>query len=233
MKIHFNVTSALNSPFGVFSLSERMQQTQETFNSIRYFYPDASITIIETGRMSLTSDQKEFIKNNNVELFELNEDPFVIEVYNKYILLSNHGVVKNLLVTYATNKYLSNANFDVDTNFVAIMSGRYRLSKEFVPDMMHNKISLPHPVVEINKDACWTAGMDKQYLCYFYAWDIALTQTIADLHCKMHNEIKQELMNGKNFDIEHLMYKFTLKDLIYHTDQFKIEGFVASSGANL
>jgi len=230
LTIHFIVPSALNTTAGVFSNSERELQTQETFNSIKHFNPNSNITILETSKQPLTINQKEFISKNSVNLFDLTKDPYVVHVYNKYMLPDFIGVIKNLLETYAVSMYLSTATFEENTTFIAKIGGRYKLSKKFIFDAIPNKISLPYPTIETNKEAIWAAGMDYQYPGYFYAWDISLKQQVLDLYNKMHNEMVHELKFSRSPDLEHLMYKFCLKDLIHHSDNFKVEGCIASNG---
>ena len=231
MKIRFIVTSALNTNLGVFSIGERELQTQQTFDSIRHLFPDSNITLLETSRQPLSANQKEFVRDNGVELFDLTEDPYVVDVYDRHLLPDYAATIKNLLVTYATSKCLSTASFDEE--FIAMMSGRYKLSRDFMPDMLPGRISLPHPVIETNRGASWTSGMEHQYLCYFYAWDVSLTRSVKELHDRMHAEMVEERKIDNNPDIEHLMYKFRSTELIHHTDKFKIEGAVASSGSRI
>lgn len=114
----FLITSTINSSIGVFSVEERLKQTEETIASIRKYVPDSKIIFIDNSNVSLS--------------YDLDIDYKVPFTPNMFTIWANDIGSKGIGEAYMlseTFKFMR-ANVIRPTRLFK-MSGRYKLAKGF------------------------------------------------------------------------------------------------------
>ena len=129
LKFGFIITSAINTKFGVFSSSERMQQTLHTIASIKSHCPNAKIFLLEMAGESLSEEQQKLLQSY-VEIIDFTESGSVQEIYQS----PNWDLVKNATEMLCFRHGLASlAKHDLTNNIDRFfkVSGRYLLNGNF------------------------------------------------------------------------------------------------------
>ena len=129
MKKLFILSSAINSKFGKFSPAERLQQTLDSIDSVRQYFPDAKICVVEMTGVSPTTQQIQAIQAKVNYFFDYTKEQAVIDIYNS---TDNWDIVKNTTeVMSFTNALTALKEQGIIDEFDRIykMSGRYLLTE--------------------------------------------------------------------------------------------------------
>ena len=129
----FIVTSAINSKFGVFTPTQRLQQTMETITSIKTKIPDALIIVMECCGDPIKPAQEDILRANCDVFVDYSHDEEVQALYDN----DNWDVVKNGTEIMCFGRALAVlAHEGVFKNIDRIhkMSGRYILNDMFDPE---------------------------------------------------------------------------------------------------
>jgi len=224
----FLITSAINTKFGVFDASTRLNQTLETISSIRVFVPDAKLVILEMGAISLNSEQSQVIKNH-VDLLEFHNDNYVQTVYQDH----RWSIVKNLTEMKCFQLALIQLKKTLifeDINRLYKISGRYVLNQNFNP-ILHassNKIC-----VSGKRPSCFQpdfTGVPFSYMSRLWSWPSQLTPIIQDAYFKGLAYANQQIDKGLYCDIEHMLYKFLPEEFVIILEPIGVEGKLGPNG---
>jgi len=224
----FVITSAINTPHGVFSADERLQQTLKTIQSINE-KTDAEIIIIDGSKDVITQDQVSALDDYaTIMSFSHHQD------FQNIQKSPNHDVVKNALemlmlgAFWAGNKETLSRKYDR----VFKLSGRYVLSDMFdeVEHMKHkNKIVIGKRrfsqfPMEI------TGGVNKQYMSRLYSVDSSLAEYMAETFGSMIQHFFDRLSNKGYLDTEHLLYHHLDPKKVVELPIIGVEGQLAPNG---
>lgn len=232
MKIGYLVTSAINTRFGVYDTDARLQQTLETFASIKARDADAHITLIEMAAVPLSDEQKEVLNEHIDVLIDFTND----EVVRRISLSDNWDIVKNatemICFRYAVKMIQDSTElYDGIDRFVKV-SGRYKLNTDYDPAIFasatdkiffakRRQSQFPPEV---------TGGVGEQFMsrCWsFPASEIAyIDLTFKDMLTHMEHKLS---MNGY-IDIEHLLLYHINSAKVIELDKMGVEGNIGPNG---
>ena len=231
MKHVFLVTSAVNSKFGVYPPTQRLQQTVATLTSIRERVADAKIIVIESSADPLTAEQEAQLEAASDILVDFTNDADV-----KAIALSdNWDIVKNttesMCFLKTLNMCLKDGDFD-GYDRIHKVSGRYVLNGDFNLSLYEQ---YPENIITTEKYASQfppvvTGGITAQYMSRLWSWPANLTGLVAGMYSDGIKYIAERLSNGGYCDLEHVLYKFLPQALIKEVSPIGIHGGIAPSG---
>lgn len=226
----FIVTSALNSKFGIFTPSERLQQTLATVSCIRNKVPDSKIIIMECTGTPLNAAQTDALETVSDILFDFSNDPDVQSIYQS----DNWDVVKNTTEIMCFARVLQQCLQDNDfseVDRIHKMSGRYLLNDEFSLDLyeqFRDRIIIG-PKFK-SQFAFELTGIELQYMARLWSWPSKLTPVIIQVYIDSLNYIGNRVANGGYADIEHVLYKFLPAEYILEVNKLGVEGKIAPNG---
>lgn len=232
MKQLFILSSAINSKFGKFSPAERLQQTLDSIDSVKKYFPDAKICVVEMTGVSPTTQQIQAIQAKVNYFFDYTKEQAVIDIYNS---TENWDIVKNTTeVMSFTNALTALKEQGIVDEFDRIfkMSGRYLLTDncaavdyEALRDRMvvvERRSSQFPPAV--------TGGMQYQYMSRLWSWPACETQKVIDAYGEGFMAMAQRYADGGYFDIEHMLYAYLPKDLVTEVPRIGIRGLLGPNG---
>ncbi len=226
----FVVTSAVNSKFGIYNASQRLEQTVITLQSIKFRIPDAKIIVMECAGTPLTDEQSDIIESHCDLLLDFSRDPDVHAIYQS----DNWDVVKNSTEIMCFGRTLAMCNKDgdfADVDRIHKMSGRYVLNDEFDTEIyqQHSDKIIIGPKHQ-SQFPLEVTGIELQYMARLWSWPASYTQEIIQVYQDSLSYIGQRISQGGYADIEHVLYKFLPPDLVVEIPKLGVEGTIAPNG---
>lgn len=235
MKSLFLVSSAVYTPYGIYTTSQRIRQTKETISSIKKHAYNSDIILLDFGKRSIEMD------DDSIEIINFSQENNNIKKIIQYLesgtLKCPEHVIKSLLEINMFRKYfyfLYKNNYHLRYNRIFKISGRYKLNDNF-NYFSHleakDKVLILNPCISqyaYNPSA--NLGLFSQYMTRLWSFDSSILFDICRTYDKMEKNILEMIENKSVGDIEHFLYKNLNKNLVSHIDKIGIEGFIASSG---
>jgi len=227
----FVVTSAINSKFGVYSPTQRLEQTLETIRTLRERVPDCRVIIMECTGISLSPEQEEALDAAADVLVDWTSDPDVQAIYQS----ENWDVVKNTTEIMCFGRTLRICLDDGD--FVGIdrvhkMSGRYLLTDDFKLELYAQN---PDKIIigpkHTSQFPIEVTGIELQYMARLWSWPENMTEEVIKVYEDSLMYIAQRVAQGGYADIEHVLYKFLPPEHILEVPLLGVEGSIAPNGA--
>ena len=228
--IYAVVTSAVNTPHGVFSADERLLQTVETYKSIRSYLPDVKIITVESSSEQLSTLQHQRMSHHSDHLINLISDDYLRDLYKKWNTVDS--ICKNLCESHALNTALTNFRFE-DDSIILKLSGRYLLNDDFKLNYLTGKLTLVGPVPCASPPHF--SEIKHWYSVRGMVWGSELQDTISKAYANIHQEILDHIKNGGYCDIEHAIYKHIPQEIINSVPQgtFGLKGTLAPNGSEV
>jgi hypothetical protein len=225
--IYVIVTSAINTPHGIFSAEERLLQTLKTYQNILNHLPTSKILTVDSSIISLTADQKSKLESMS-SVVEIADD----NLKNIYKNWNIESICKNLCETYAMNKFLSELDVEPNSLFVKL-SGRYQFDTNFKLKYQKGKITLSGPVHSGFPDHF--SDIKHWYSVRSMVWGSELHNYMIDLFQKLHGEILDHVTIGKYCDMEHAIFKHVPQEIINSVTlgTLGVKGLMAPDGKEI
>lgn len=227
MTSHFIITSAIHTSYGKYSTEERINQTNDTLNSIETYAPHSSAVIIDCGEKSIDKD----LFDCEVIDYTTNQE---IQHHLQEYLRNNRDVepdiiIKSMLEIMMFEDYLKTHSMD-SYDRVFKISGRYKLNSKF-DYYKHleakNKIVLLPPYCSQNLYNFDVKSTMFQYMTRCWSFDSSLVLNILNTYAKMKTDILYASRTEKQADIEHLLYRHLSKKLVKNVEVMGVEGYWA------
>lgn len=232
MKHCFIVTSAINSRFGVFEPSERLEQTMFTVDSIRKFVPDAKIVIMEVTGVPISQEQTDILSSLCDVFLDFTDEP---EVQNLYNSTDNWDVVKNGTEIMCFGRALKLLREDGEfegIDRIHKMSGRYLINDKF--DLSLYETHATRIIIGRKHASQFPVTLTKQswqYMARLWSWPNNLTERIIKVYDDSLSEFFGLITNNGYTDIEHVLAKFLPQEHVTEIEQIGVEGTIAPNGA--
>jgi hypothetical protein len=225
--IHFLITSAIASSFGIFSHHERYLQTIDTINSIKKYAPNSSITLIDSSSNSI-DEYVDILRSQIDELVDYTNNRIVKQIP---ITWKNESINKNLTETYVIGDFLSQWTCNADRVFK--ISGRYNLTENFVLEEQDVRELY---VFQTQWDSNWPEGMCEipfQYPSFGFSFPTDHLKFMSEIFNKSHELILEHVNTGRYCDLEHALYNFIPKEKVKLINKEMVKGFTANSGNSI
>lgn len=231
----FLVSSAINTKFGIYNSSQRLQQTLDTIASIKRQVPTAKIILVEMGGVPLTTDQTNSLTAAVDRVINFNSDPGVVELYNS---TDNWDVVKNVTEVMCFGRALKTLNEHTDlldgVQRIFKVSGRYTLDDSFDIGYYDQYKVQHHIVVSQSRPSQFSyalTNVERQFMSRLWSWPRDLTAEIIDVYDQGLVYIQDRILDNGYCDIEHMLYKFLDHNKVIEKDFVGICGNIGPNGA--
>lgn len=222
MSIHFLVTSAIKSDFGIFSYQDRYMQTADTINSIRKYVPDSFISLVELS-VNPIGEYYDLVAPLIDEFINYNNNEIVQQIPIKW---NNQHIAKSLTETYVLGNLLE--TFTTTKDRVYKLSGRYCLTEDF---LLTEQMAEPNQFVFKDKwDNNWPkdfTDIQFQYPTYGFSFPSSQINFMSEVFKKSHELILEHVNTGRYCDVEHAMYNFIPEDKVKLINKNAVVGLVA------
>lgn len=219
MKPLFLITSALNPSYGVFSLQERLEQTQGTIKSIRKHVPEADVFLVDVSVNKLPDEVKAQI----------------LPTVNYYMDLSDNETMKQLSLAQAKSQseaYMTLCFLDaLKANNLAEkydrifkITGRMELYEGFDISSYDN---LKGKYVFQKRVATWMSTPYKECTHLYNTRLYSFCSTLLETHIQTLSGIFEYL---NYVDLEHAMFARVPTELVVEFDKVYSKGPEASTG---
>ena len=225
--IHLVLTSAVNTPYGVFSAEQREQHLADNCRHLRSRFPDANIIVAECSPTRLDEAQESRINQLADQLHIYSNEPHLQDCYSRW---RHEAIHKNLGETWCLAQVLDSIS-PGDGDIVAKMSGRYRIQDDFRWQYKKGKITLGHgPSPTGNPIAM--SDIRFWYPSRLFYWGAESHAFMTKAMMEMHKTLLEHVSSGRYTDIEHCLYHHIPKEIINCTlpGKIGIEGELAASG---
>lgn len=227
----FTVTSALNaSPrHSRFSNAERLAQTQGTVSSIRDFYNDAQIVIID-GSVEQPGPQIVASLGPDVTFTWMGHLPGLKEIASG----DNFNVVKNISEMVIYSQFLADLlrrNAHRAYRRIFKISGRYRLNANFRASLHDSPEALSRFVFSRRTRAAWNpahVGTMYAFQTRLFSFDPNLAYLLTNLYFVALQDVQDKLAAGIYTDLEHSMGRFLNPNLVFEVDRIGVTGDIGS-----
>jgi hypothetical protein len=232
MKLGFLITSAINTRFGVFDTSTRLQQTLDTVASIKSRCKDPHITLIEMAAIPLTDEQRAILKSHAHVLIEFANDDVVKQISKS----DNWDIVKNMTEMFCFRhalKLMQGSDFYKDIDRFVKVSGRYKLNTDFKESVM--KKAGDRVVFASRRKSQFqphvTKGVTEQFMSRCWSFPAKDLESVEKMYEAMLNHMQQVLGQGGYIDIEHLLFTYSTLFALYEVKKIGVEGNIGPNGA--
>ena len=232
IKHAFIVTSAINSKFGVFTPTQRLQQTLDTINSIKSKLPDALIVVMECCGEPIKKSQEDILRANCHVFVDYSRDEEVQALYDN----DNWDVVKNGTEIMCFGRALAVlAHEGLFTNIDRIhkMSGRYQLNDMFDPENYEQTDVQDKIVIGPQYKSQFpieVTTVPLQYMARLWSWPTARVDEVVKVYSDSFIFFAERLAAGGYVDIEHVLYKFLDPANVHEIQNLGVEGCIAPNG---
>ena len=232
IKHAFIVTSAINSKFGVFTPTQRLQQTLDTINSIKSKLPDALIVVMECCGEPIKKSQEDILRANCHVFVDYSRDEEVQALYDN----DNWDVVKNGTEIMCFGRALAVlAHEGLFTNIDRIhkMSGRYQLNDMFDPETYEQTDVQDKIVIGPKYKSQFpieVTTVPLQYMARLWSWPTARVDEVVKVYSDSFIFFAERLAAGGYVDIEHVLYKFLDPANVHEIQNLGVEGCIAPNG---
>ena len=228
----FIVTSAINSKFGVFTPTQRLQQTMETITSIKTKIPDALIIVMECCGDPIKPAQEDILRANCDVFVDYSHDEEVQALYDN----DNWDVVKNGTEIMCFGRALAVlAHEGVFKNIDRIhkMSGRYILNDMFDPET-YDQLEIADKIIIGPKYKSQfppeVTQVPFQYMARLWSWPTSRVDEVVKVYSDSFIFFAERLAAGGYVDIEHVLAKFLNPKHVHEVQNLGVEGAIAPNG---
>ena len=228
----FIVTSAVNSKFGVFTPTQRMQQTLETITSIKNKIPDALIVVMECCGEPIKPQQEAILRANCHVFVDYSRDEEVQALYDN----DNWDVVKNgteIMCFGRALAVLAHEGIFTGIDRIHKMSGRYILNNMFDPETyeqtdVRDKIVIGPKYKSQFPPEVTTVPF--QYMARLWSWPTTRVDEVVKVYTDSFIFFAERLAAGGYVDIEHVLAKFLNPAIVHEIQNLGVEGQIAPNG---
>lgn len=232
----FIVTSAIHTRFGVYNTDQRLQQTIETFNSIRQKC-DADIILLDAGEQVISeqdvsllklyaSDILQFANDEVVRAVQKDENCFlvkslleIITLKSTFLQLLKHPDIKNYSRIFKiSGRYILDSDFDYQKHLSEVNKVAIKASKACMYSTEHWAIK-----------ECATQYY-REHMTRLWSFDTSLLGNMIDLFQSMQTTLINLINDNKFQDIEHLMYCHLDPAMVTEFDVIGVQGTIAPKG---
>jgi hypothetical protein len=228
----FIVTSAVNSKFGIFNPTQRLQQTLDTISSIKSKIPDAKIIVMECCGEPIKEEQELLLRSNCDVFVDYSRDEEVQALYES----DNWDVVKNGTEIMCFGRALSVLNneqvFD-GIDRIHKMSGRYVLNEFFDPETYEQSDVVGKIVIGPKHKSQFPPEMTQvpfQYMARLWSWPTSMIDEVVQVYADSFIFFAERLSQGGYVDIEHVLAKFLDPAKVHEIANTGVEGQIAPNG---
>jgi hypothetical protein len=232
VKHAFIVTSAINSKFGVFKPSERLEQTLGTIKSIKSKIPDAKIIIMECCGTPLAVEQADQLRTSADYFIDYSNDPDVQAMYDN----DNWDVVKNgteIMCFGNALEQLREAGEFAGIDRIHKMSGRYILNDMFDPET-YEQLEIADKIIIGPKYRSQfppeVTMVPFQYMARLWSWPNSRIDEVIGVYRDSFVFFAERLAAGGYVDIEHVLAKFLNPAVVHEIQNLGVEGCIAPNG---
>ena len=229
----FIVTSAINSKFGVFKPTQRLQQTLATVASIRQRIPDAKIIIMECCGEPIKIEQENLLRTNCDIFIDYSHNEEVQDLYDN----DNWDVVKNgteIMCFRRALAVLKHEGMLDGIDRIHKMSGRYLLTDDFDPATYEDSTVVDKIVIGPKYQSQFpieVTTVPLQYMARLWSWPNSRIDEVVAVYSDSFIFFAERLAAGGYVDIEHVLYKFLNPDHVHEVKNLGVEGQIAPTGA--
>lgn len=224
----FVITSAIKTPFGVFSEQERIDQTLATIHSIKDRI-EADIYILDGGIEMPDEQDVNLLKEHCTQFVNFSKLGVFPEIHKS----TNHDVVKNMCELFMVGSFLAGNN-EVLKNVKRIfkISGRYILNNDFSAEEHYKH----EDMVIVGKQRFSqfpdgiTGGINKQYMSRLISFSGSKAEFMRDTYAKMIEHMLERINNGGYVDVEHLLWYYLHDGHAHELPYIGVEGKLAPTG---
>jgi hypothetical protein len=225
----FIVSSAIHSKHGVYDTNQRLNQTIETFKSIKK-HTNADIIVLDGGYKNLNAEEQEQIKGYIKTFYSFAD----IEEIKQIQKSTNWDIVKNLIELIMFGSFFNSQAIDVLKNYNRVfkLSGRYTLNENFDYKKHMNakeKILIRGPYTSQFSSEI-TGGVSTQYMSRLWSFDASLLPEITLTYTKMYKHMMTRLQEGGYIDIEHLLQAHLPNQNVELVSKIGVQGNIAPNG---
>ena len=232
----FIVTSAIHTRFGVYNAHQRLQQTIETFKSIRQRC-DASIILIDAGDQIISDEDVSLLKLYASDVLQFSNDELVKAIQKDENCFFVKSFLEILLLKSTFTEILKHPDLKEYSRIFKI-SGRYVLNDYFDYQKhleQSNKITIKSSMASIYSTEHWAIKESateyyRQYMTRLWSFDTKLLPNIIEAYQNMQTNLINLVHNNKFQDIEHLMFCHLDKSLITEFNTIGVQGTIAPNG---
>jgi hypothetical protein len=228
----FIVTSAVNSKFGVFTPTQRMQQTLETITSIKNKIPDALVIIMECCGDPIRPEQEAVLRAHCDVFVDYSHDADVQALYDN----DNWDVVKNGTEIMCFGRALAVlAHEGIFNNIDRIhkMSGRYILNDMFDPET-YEQLEIADKIIIGPKYKSQfppeVTTVPFQHMARLWSWPKSRVDEVVKVYSDSFIFFAERLAAGGYVDIEHVLAKFLNPAVVHEIQNLGVEGQIAPNG---
>ena len=232
VKHAFIVTSAVNSKFGVFKPTERLQQTLDTVASIKSKIPDAKIVIMECCGEPIKPEQEAVLRHSCDVFVDYSNDKEVQALYDN----DNWDVVKNGTEIMCFGRALAILHHEKlfeGIGRIHKMSGRYVLNDMFDPDT-YDQLELADKIIIGPKYKSQfppdVTQVPFQYMARLWSWPYSRIDEVVNVYSDSFIFFAERLSQGGYVDIEHVLAKFLNPAVVHEIQNLGVEGQIAPNG---
>lgn len=221
----FIVTSSLNTNTGVYSVDQRLQQTQETIHSIRRHVSNAVIIFIDTENPPLTEQQK--LDINNLVDYYIEYTPNIFEkVLDQQFPLMLKTVGEYCLYNRALEFIIKH---NLEGRRIFKISGRYRLCDSFDIAAYNNPIFagryvFRHKIMYVTNNIGEIRGLD---FLESRLWSMCASQ-LKNFNDRLSEFLLYSIKHTRG--IELTFWDLLDKNQIFIVPQIHVEGHFATNG---
>jgi hypothetical protein len=232
VKHAFIVTSAINSKFGVFTPTQRLQQTLETIESIKARVPDALIIVMECCGEPIKPHQEIILRRNCHVFVDYSNDPEVQALYEN----DNWDVVKNGTEIMCFGRALAVLAYEgifAGINRIHKMSGRYQLNDLFDLNTYEDSEVKEKIVIGPKYQSQFpieVTTIPLQYMARLWSWPTSRIDEVVKVYTDSFLFFAERLAAGGYVDIEHVLYKFLDPANVHEIQNLGVEGQIAPNG---
>lgn len=224
----FIITSAIRTPFGVFSEQERIDQTLATIHSIRDRI-DANIYLLDGSSQPPDNDTLAMLHEHVNELKVFSNLGIFPEIHK----VPNQDIVKNACELMMMGSFLAGTIEDSSkARRIFKISGRYILNQDFNAEEHYkheDKIVVGKQRFSQFPDAI-TGGINKQYMSRLISFSGSKVEFMRDTYAAMITSFFDRINAGGYIDVEHLLWKFLNEEHAHELPFIGVEGRLAPNG---
>jgi glycosyltransferase involved in cell wall biosynthesis len=237
------ITSAIHTNYGIYSTTERIQQTLRTIKSVHNYMPNPVIILIDNSKISIqndTSAELEELVDSVAYYIDNSDDPDIQHFHNN---VQNYDIGKNVMESLGLLKTLQYISTDAElmgevlaASRIFKISGRYELTEKFDIDAFDNEQTIDRYVFK-KAVPSWISEedtrVDHQLYTRLWSFSPSLFSTTIDLYQQIIQNMFTLINQGKYIDIEHSMAKFIPKDKLIELDTLGLIGNIAPNGVGI
>lgn len=233
---YFIVTSAINTPYGVFSADERYQQTLLTIRSIQSHFDPARILISDISPDMIDARYLQGLIDLRCDVITMHDDPTVKLFYH---CSDDHGQwVKTPGEIYAMIQAMQHLGDLTAQDRVWKISGRYQLTADLdaqqhrIPAHMVIMRSLP-PVIYFNIEnpIDRTVWSTRQFNTRLYSFCGGMRDAMMERYHNMYHFVISLYGALQFIDMEHVMYRFCHDLPLRELDVMGVGGYQGPNGS--